>query len=112
MTSWTKVTDGSTEYGSGDIDYVMTSEDGEYMLTEDGEYIVAEGPSVDYTKVADGSDIWASFGGLLYLATEGLRELIMTEGPTDYIVVSKGVESGTWAEVADVSTSYTKVIDA
>lgn len=88
MTSWTKETDSTTSY-TGVTD-----------------------SSTSYTNVSDGSDIWAAFGGLIHLVTEGLRELLMTEGDTDYIVVSKGVESGTWTDEADASTSYTKVSDA
>ena len=88
MTSWTKTADASTSFTK--VSDVSTT----------------------YTDDADVITPWGAFGGLLYLATEGSRELIMTEDSTDYIVVSRGVESDTWTDVDDSSTSWTKVIDA
>lgn len=86
-TSWTKDTDQSTSYT--DVSDSSTS----------------------YTDVSDGSDTWAPFGGLLYLATEG-GDILANEDESVYLVVSKGVESSTWTDVSDASTSYTKVSDA
>jgi hypothetical protein len=111
MTSWTKVTDSSTDYKGGDIDYRMLSEDEAYILTEDGEYIVAEGPSTSFTDVSDIVSQWAPFGGLLYLATEG-GDILANEDESTYLVVSKGSDGVTYTDVADQSTSWTKVSDA
>lgn len=88
MTSYTKVTDSTTSYTP--VANITTG----------------------YTDVTDGSTVFGMFGGLLYLATEGARDRIMSEGELDYIVVSKDLESGAYTNVADVSTSYTKVADA
>lgn len=86
-TVYTKVTDVSTSYSK----------------TTD--------QSTSYTKEADKTTQWPSFGGLIHLATEGLRELLMTEDDTDYIVVSKGSDGISYTKVTDISTIYTKVTD-
>jgi len=88
MSSWTKVADETTVYT--DVSDIATS----------------------YTEVDDTDTQWGAFGGLIHLATEGLRELMMTEGETDYIVVSKGSDGISWSDIADASTGWTKVIDA
>jgi hypothetical protein len=88
MTSWTKVTDESSSY---------TKETDQ---------------STSYTPVADQSSVWGMTGGLIYLATEGSRDLIMSEGELDYLVYSKGVDGITWTDVSDQSTAWNKVIDA
>ena len=111
MTTWTKETDSSTEYGSGNVDFLMLSEDGVTMATEDEEYIVSEGPSTGYTEEADGDEQWAPFGGLLYLATEG-GDILANQNEETYLVVSKGLGGTTFTEVDDEPTSWTKVIDA
>ena len=107
MSSWTKVTDESDGFTKVQ-DTLIPYDSGDYSYDDDLYY----DNTTQYDKVADASSVWASFGGLIHLATEGLRKLIMTEDSTDYIVVSKGAESGTWTDVSDASTSYTKVIDA
>lgn len=87
MTSWTKETDSTTSY-TGVTD----------SLT-------------GYTGVTDADSQWAPFGGLLYLATEG-GDILANEDESTYLVVSKGSEGITYTDVADQSTSWTKVSDA
>lgn len=64
-----------------------------------------------FVDVADDVNQWASFGGLLYLATEA-RVPLTNEAEDTYIVISKGSDGVTYTDVDDVATSYTKVIDA
>ena len=87
MTSWTEVTDKSTTW------------------TETGEV------STSYTKVPDDVIQWKSFGGLVRLCTEGLREDLMTEDREDYIVVSHGEDVEIWTDTANVSSAWTKIND-
>lgn len=87
MTSWTKVTDSTTTYT--DVSDASTS----------------------YTDVSDEVSQWAPFGGLLYLATEG-GDILANEDESVYLVVSKGSEGITYTDVADQTTSWTKVSDA
>lgn len=87
MTSWTKKTDSTTTYT--DVSDASTS----------------------YTDVSDEVSQWAPFGGLLYLATEG-GDILANEDESVYLVVSKGSEGITYTDVADQTTSWTKVSDA
>lgn len=87
MTSWTKETDSTTTYT--DVSDASTS----------------------YTDVSDEVSQWAPFGGLLYLATEG-GDILANEDESVYLVVSKGSEGITYTDVADQTTSWTKVSDA
>lgn len=87
MTSWTKETDASTSFT---------------------EVVDA---STSFTNVADQSSQWAPFGGLLYLATEG-GDILANEDESTYLVVSKGSDGVVYTDVADQSTSWTKVSDA
>lgn len=87
MTSWTKETDSTTSYT--DVSDASTS----------------------YTDVSDEVSQWAPFGGLLYLATEG-GDILANEDESVYLVVSKGSEGITYTDVADQTTSWTKVSDA
>jgi hypothetical protein len=87
MTSWTKVTDETTSYTD-----------------------VAD-QSTSYTDVSDIVSQWAPFGGLLYLATEG-GDILANEDESVYLVVSKGSDGVVYTDVADQSTSWTKVSDA
>ena len=103
---FTKVQDTLIIYDSTDYTY-----DADLYYDNTTQYTKVADKTAGFTKVVDTSSIWISLGGLIHLATEGLREFIITEGPTDYIVISKGVESGTWTDVSDTSTSYTKVSD-
>lgn len=88
MTSWTKEIDSTSSYTKED-DQVTT-----------------------YSGESDQLSPWSAYGGLIYLATEGLRERIMSEGNLDYLVYSKGVEGITWNGEADQSSVWTKVSDA
>lgn len=67
--------------------------------------------STTHTKISDQYTQSKPFGGLLKLATEGKREPIMNENRTTFIVVSKGSDGITYAEIADTSTIYTKIND-
>lgn len=107
MTDWTEVADVTTEYGSGDIDDAMLSEDGAYMLTEDGEYIVAEGPITDYTEVADSSERYIPEGVGLKVASEDFTWML-TEDKLVRLIHSKT----DFTEVDDITTSWTEVGDA
>lgn len=107
MTNWTEVADVTTEYGSGDIDDAILSEDSAYMLTEDSEYIVAEGPITDYTEVADSSERYIPEGVGLKIATEAFAWLL-TEGTRIRLIHSKT----DFTEVGDVTTAWTEVGDA
>lgn len=107
MTNWTEVADITTEYGSGDIDDAMLSEDGAYMLTEGGEYVVAEGPITDYIEVADSSERYIPEGVGLKIATESFAWLL-TEGTRIRLIHSKT----DFTEVSNVTTVWTEVEDA
>lgn len=84
-----------------------TKEDDELTV-----YIDEDGEVVSYGKEIDAYSQFSAYGGLLYLATEGFRERLMTEGPTDYIVVSKGTLEGDYDKDEDIETSYIKTPDA
>lgn len=87
MTNWTKTSDNTTAY-SKTADAVTT-----------------------YSEVGDDVIQWKSFGGLIRLCTEGSREDIMTEGETDYIVISHGEDVEIWTDTSDTSSSWTKIND-
>jgi len=84
-----------------------TKEDDELTI-----YVDEDGEVVSYGKENDAYSQFSPIGGLLYLATEGLRQRLMTEGPTDYIVVSKGTEEGDFDKEENILTSYIKTPDA
>lgn len=87
MTTWTETSDVSTSWDeTSDV-------------------------ATTYTETADKDTQWGSFGGLIRLCTEGLREDIMTEGDTDYIVVSHGEDVEIWTDTANVSSTWTKISD-
>jgi len=67
--------------------------------------------STTYTEVADVDTQWGLFGGLIRLCTEGDRNDLMTEGRTDYIVISHGEDVEIWTDTADVSSIWTKISD-
>jgi hypothetical protein len=75
-------------------------------------YMDEDGEVVSYTKDNDTYSRFSSYGGLLYLATEGERKRLMTEGPTDYIVVSKGSEDMVYDKEGNALTNYIKTLDA
>jgi hypothetical protein len=104
MTSWTKVTDETTSYT--DVDNAAGRYDDSNILYDSLTFVY------DYfKKVVDGTDQWAPFGGLLYLATEG-GDILANEDESVYLVVSKGSDGVVYTDVADQSTSWTKVSDA
>lgn len=87
MTTWTKTNDTTTSYTKvADI-------------------------ATTYTETPDDVIQWKSWGGLIRLVTEGLREKIMTEGRTDHIVISHGEDVEIWTDVANIATTYTKIND-
>ena len=75
-------------------------------------YIDEDGEIVSYSKENDTYSQFSAYGGLLYLATEGHRERLMTEGPTDYLVVSKDANSEDYDKDEDQETAYIKTTDA
>lgn len=107
MTVWTEVEDITTEYGSGDIDDAILSEDGDYMLMESGDYIVAEGPVTSYTEVADSSERYIPEGVGLKVASENFTWML-TEDKLIRLIHSKT----DFTEVGDTTTIWTEVGDA
>jgi hypothetical protein len=87
MTAWTKVTDSTDSYT--EVTDITTS----------------------YTETGDIDSQWSPFGGLLYLATEG-GDILANEDESTYLVVSKGSDGVVYTDVADKTTSWTKVTDA
>lgn len=84
-TTWTKTADSSTAW------------------TEIGDI------TTSYTEVDNEETQWGMFGGLIRLCTEGAREDLMTEGDTNYIVVSHGSDVEIWTDTADKTTTWTKI---
>jgi hypothetical protein len=106
-TVWTKTTVQESEWLNdyGLAGEALLDEEGIEVLGEDSENILEEGYITEYVESEIASNSWDPFGPLLYLATEGYRERLMTEGELDYIVVAK---PGIWVEVEIESNLWTK----
>lgn len=110
MTNWDKVNDSTTGWNqrSYPVDNLLT-EDLQEVTTEDSEIITMEGIRVDWEESDDKNTGWGFFGGLIRLVTEGLREELMSEGNLDYLVYSHGEDVEIWTDIADKTTTYTKI---
>ena len=106
MTDWTKEENITTDYGSGQRGYVLTTLDGRALTTLDGRYLTREGVTTGFTEEPDSSDRYIPFGVGLKVADEEFnwiltedREVRLIHSRTDYV------------EVEDILTNYTKVGD-
>jgi len=106
MSSWTKVSDTTTDYGKSEGGYNLTTLDGKFLTTEGGVELTREGVTTDYTEVADSFERYTPFGVGLKIATE-LFNWILTEDKLIRLVHSRTV----YTDVGDQVTIYTKVSD-
>lgn len=83
----------------------------EKVTDETASYTKVEDVTTTYTDVEDATTTWAGLDFLLYLATEGYKEKIMSEGEVEYLIYSRGIELLDYTKVDDATTTYIKVED-
>jgi len=106
-TTWNEENLGSSAWKDSNPGYQLVEEDGRTLFVqEDGETGFAqEGIDTSWGEISLSESTWSYDGFLIYLATEGLRDLIMTENDDYYIVIRK---PGDWAEVNVGSAAWTE----
>ena len=95
-TTWTEENLGSGSWKDATPGQDLVQEDGDYIAQEDGSSLLGlEGIETDWGEVSLDDSTWNYEGVLIYLATEGKRERLLTEGDTYYIVIR---QPGEWSE--------------
>lgn len=106
MTNWTKESDVTTKYGSGQRGYELSTLDGRTLITEGGVMLTREGITSDYEGEVDSQDRYIPFGVGLKVASEDFTWML-TEDRLIRLVHSKTP----WREIEDITTNYIKVED-
>lgn len=108
MTTWNKELDSTDSYNNGGGVGIL-SQSGIQILKQDSTEILKEGFDTTWNEEADTESDYNPFGTTIYLATEGYKERLMSEGLLEFLMYAI---PGTFTKEGDVNTTYTKVLDA